>query len=164
MGYYWNTEEIKVNIDAKHVPMAFAVLKALNTRDDLKHGGSYSKGETKAKWFSWMPEHYDKEVNSLKEIFDLLGFVDSKEDGLGVVLGQYDSKRGQEMLFLQVAAPFVRKDSYIIWKGEDGSRWRYDFNGKKMTEKELDPVVCPQCGEQGTDDPADCWNCENNEE
>lgn len=163
MGYYWETEDLKVNIDAKHVPMAFAVLKALNGRDDLKHGGSYSGGKTTAKWFSWMPADYDKTVNSLKDIFDLLGFEDNTEDGLGVRLGRYDQKRGQEMLFLQVAAPYIRKDSYMICKGEDGSRWRYDFDGKKMTETELDPIKCPKCGEQGTDDPTDCWNCENND-
>jgi hypothetical protein len=44
-------------------------------------------------------------------------------------LVHYDSKVGQEDLFLEAIAPFATPGSYIEWKGEDGFRWRDEVDG-----------------------------------
>jgi hypothetical protein len=36
---------------------------------------------------------------------------------------------------LNAIAPFVEKDSYIEMLGEDGDRWRWNFDGEKCVEK-----------------------------
>ena len=48
------------------------------------------------------------------------------------MLGYYNSKTGQEDLFLDRIAPFVQEGSYAIWKGEDNSFWKWEFTDGKM--------------------------------
>jgi hypothetical protein len=117
----------------------------LNKRDDLKHGGS-SLG---AKWFSWMPEDIAAECPDAESVLKCLGFsVDVRENG-DLWLSGYDSKIGQEELFLQAIAPYVGiVDWYakrnpatdepfnpqMEWVGEDGEFWMHIFkNGKLYT-------------------------------
>lgn len=142
MGYYVETTSVDFRIPATQVPNAFAALCHLNSPvfDDQKHGGSYSAGKTLGKWYSWMPAEYHLTVKSLKDIFELLGFADCKEDGLGFTLGNYDNKTGQQELFLAVAAQYALPGK-IEWTGEDGSRWASLFELGKMTTKDRTSLV-----------------------
>lgn len=112
-------------------------LKDLNKRDDLKTGGAWGQlpdgtmGQTE-KWFAWMPADYDQTVTSAAEVFEELGFTVTTEDDGTLILEEYDSKAGAEDLFLMAAAPFVTAGSYLEWEGEDGERWRQDFDGETM--------------------------------
>jgi hypothetical protein len=138
MGYYVETVTVNFRIPAANIPFAFDVLKNINKPefDHQKRGGSYSGGKTTAKWYSWMPERYDLQVHSVKDVFELLGFEGCTEDSLGFVLGTYDNKTGQEDLFLAAVAPFAA-DGLIRWKGEDGSIWENHFEKGVMTTKML---------------------------
>jgi hypothetical protein len=57
-----------------------------------------------------------------------LGFELSIDGADGVIEATgYDSKVGQELIFLTAAAPWVEDGSHFEWTGEDGSQWRWAF-------------------------------------
>lgn len=122
MGYYISITE--AGFEIPETEEVLTVLKEANTKfHDWKRGGSWSGGEEKDKWFSWMPSKYDEMVTSVAEVFQMLGFTTENKDGK-VLLTDYDSKVGQEELFLALVAPFVEEGSFINWMGEDGNKWR----------------------------------------
>jgi len=43
-------------------------------------------------------------------------------------------KLGDDLVLFQAIAPFVKKDSYIQMQGEDGSLWRWKFDGTTCQE------------------------------
>jgi hypothetical protein len=142
MGYNVETIGIDFHIADDKLAEVTTALKELNKRDDLKTGGSHGKREDGTYgpievWFAWMPADYDKTAVDAQEIFELLGFeteqVEQDEKGPGLRLLSYDSKTGAEDLFLAAAAPFVTPGSFIEWEGEDGARWRDEFDGTTVT-------------------------------
>lgn len=153
MGYYVRIDEHNFAIMKKDFKKAYEACIALNDRDDLKSGGGgtftlpngekmkYGDPRPKGmnyhpmKWFSWMEANYPETCKTLDDVLTALGFeisYDSKGniDGL-----QYDSKIGDEELFLKAIAPFVKKGSIINWVGEDNTFWQHYFDGKKMTTR-----------------------------
>lgn len=140
MGYNVSITNSDFHIDKDKLDGCFEALKALNKRDELKTGGAWgllpdgTSGQTE-RWFAWMAPNYDEICQSAEEIFQELGF-ESVTDGNGTLsLEEYDSKSGAEDVFLAAAAPFVRPGSFIEWEGEDGDRWRQDFDGETMTTR-----------------------------
>lgn len=131
MGYYITLEDADFFIP--ETPEVLQVLKDLNTNtpDNLKRGGSYTAGQRVAAWFSWMPENYHETVTSAREVFQLLGF-ECDNVGDGFFLLHYDSKAGQEDVFLNAVAPYVRDGSYLEWRGEDGAFWRQAVKDKRL--------------------------------
>ncbi|ALY10603.1 hypothetical protein FDH86_gp068 [Arthrobacter phage Tank] len=128
MGYNVEATAVEVTIPAAKLPEALAALKALNQRDDLKTGGS-STGE---KWFAWMDPDYDKNLHTVEDIMQEVGFQDNEMTAEGFRLGWYDSKTGGEEHFLRALAPFVDEGSYVEWEGEDRAKWRNVFRGGEM--------------------------------
>jgi len=133
MGYYVNIEAVNWLLPIAHEDAALQILKDLNkpANDHLKRGGRFSGGKETAKWYSWMPEDYDKTVTSVSEVLEMLGF-DTKIDPEGTRILAYDSKTGQEDLFVNAIAEFVEPGSFIDWRGEDGAFWRWEFRDEKM--------------------------------
>lgn len=137
MGYYITLEESTFALRDEHKEAALETLKALNapSNNHLKRGGSFAGGGKTEHWFSWMPADYDKTVTSLEEVFVLLGFeVGEAPDGAMLLVG-YDTKTGQEDLFLGAIAPLVEDGTYLQFVGEDGDRYRYVFKDGKMETK-----------------------------
>lgn len=131
MGYEINITDANFTIPAKNLDAAYQEMCALNQHDDLKHGGS----STGAKWFPWMDQNYPETCKNAQDILEQLGFhTETQMDG-SLSLVSYDSKVGQEDLFLDVIAPFVANGSYIEWKGEDGDRWRHEIDGGRLIQK-----------------------------
>jgi len=130
MGYYVSGEG-SLTIKNENLLAAYAALMALqNAPDENKQGGSYSAKETR-RWYSWMPEDLNT-IPTVQDVFIELGFeveVDSKTGD--VVIGNYDSKMGQEEVFFAAAAPFIESGEYE-WKGEDGEFWKWSFHEGKM--------------------------------
>ena len=127
MGYYVNLigAEFVIPENAE----VLQALKDLNHKPGVeKHGGSYAGGQQTRSWFSWMPENYDETVTSAQEVFELLGFECTPREDAFELMG-YDSKIGQEHLFIQEVAPYVAEGSYLEWLGEDGARWKYVVEG-----------------------------------
>lgn len=153
MGYYVDIEECEFFLAKQDFEKAYKACVALNDRDDLKSGGgggfTLPNGEKMKwgdprpegmnyhpmKWFSWMEPDYPETLKTFPEILIQLGF-DISYDEAGNIYGlSYNSKIGDEALFLEAIAPFVKSGSYINWIGEDHTMWRNEFNGGKMTTK-----------------------------
>jgi len=122
MGYYVLIEDSNLTIRAENLDGAFEAMKALNSRDDLKHGGAWSGGKQTATWFSWMDADYDKTSRDAAHILEQLGFEFSIDDEGDLSITGYDNKIGSEEHFLHAIAPFVESGSMIIWRGEDEER------------------------------------------
>lgn len=130
MGYYVTLEESTFNIPADKLEEAFTRLKALNHKPGVvKNGGSYSGGRQTAKWFSWMSEKYDEEAEDAEHIFKMLGFYTECNPDDGLTLLEYDSKTGQEQLFINEVADLATPGWVMVWRGEDGEVWRHSAQG-----------------------------------
>jgi hypothetical protein len=132
MGYYVNTEDINIIVPKDLLEPAYKAVLAMNEDDQLKRGGSYGPGDSREFWFSWMPKDLST-LGNLKEVMINLGFEDTDYNEAGdLVLSYYNSKTGQEDLFLDRIAPFVQEGSYAIWKGEDDTYYKWEFTDGKM--------------------------------
>lgn len=119
MGYYITGEGYITILDED---LAYRALCDLNDRDDLKLGGGWRLGENgeriETKHFSWMSPDYPDKCDNSQEILEMLGFEFAPEDDRVY----YDSKTGQEHLFLEALAPYA--DFEIYWIGEEHEEWR----------------------------------------
>lgn len=149
MGYYIHTTDSDFYVAKSKQRPAYVALCALNDRDDLKRGGSWGGDGVNAdsprpagmdhhpaKWFSWMAADYPSKCNTLGEVLAELGFDVDYDPDDNIVGLSYSSKIGQEALFLETMAPFVRDGSYINWQGEDGEHFRYEFSNGSMRQME----------------------------
>ena len=133
MGYYVHIEESNCMLPAKNYALAYWRMCALNDHDELKRGGSRTE-----KWFSWMGKNYPETCEDAKDILVELGF-DMEETNDGLTIYGYDSKSGQEELFLAAISDLLitvngMYDSghkpFIVWRGEDDMVWK-DVYGEK---------------------------------
>jgi hypothetical protein len=137
MGYYISIEESDFIIPKEHLDEAYKRMCELNvTHDDKKTGGSWTKGQEPVKWFAWMDENYPETCKDTFEILIDLGFEIENPDGDINIVG-YDSKMGQENLFLECVSEFVVSSTnglkpYIIWRGEDSSTWKEVYGDKEV--------------------------------
>ena len=131
MGYFVKGSGAIV-INKQHHEELYEELMALNYLPDTeKRGGAYSNGKRTAAWFSWMPADL-RELPTVSAVFQRLGF-DTNTDAEGNLhLLAYDNKQGQEELFMQTAAPFVKDGSVFQWWGEDGAVWFWEFRNGNL--------------------------------
>jgi len=137
MGYYVNLRASSVVLPAENLDEITQRWHEMNDKkyDDQKRGGSWSGGQQSAKWYSWMPEDYEKTTSTPGEILELLGF--GYEDNGDLVITDYDSKTGQEDLFFKAIASLVPANQLMEWTGEDGATFAWYFDGKNMHELSL---------------------------
>jgi hypothetical protein len=59
-----------------------------------------------------------------------------EEDSKGNVVGiQFNGEKlGDDNILFEALGPFVQKGSFIQMQGEDGTMWRWTFNGTDMRE------------------------------
>lgn len=84
-----------------------------------------------------MEWNYDETCNDLIEVLEHVGF-EIEEDDTGIIEMSYDSKTGNEDVFLNALVPFVKENSKIIFLGEDGYMWGYIYKNKTMITREID--------------------------
>ena len=144
MGYYVTITNSNAVIPSCNIDMAYNAVMALNSRDELKRGGSWpGSNEPKPegmeyhphKWFSWMPANL-RELKTLPEVLDALGFGYHVEDGGDLLIESYDNKTGQEDIFFQALAMYLHPSSVIEWRGEDGLQYRWVFKNSVMRVQE----------------------------
>lgn len=126
MGYYVNGEG-ELTIKKECLNYAYEAMMALQEKPaEGKRGGGGGKA-----WYSWMPEDL-RTIPTVQDVFRELGFeVEVEGESGDVLIGNYDSKMGQEEVFFAAAAPFIEDGEYE-WKGEDGEFWKWSFHGGKM--------------------------------
>lgn len=145
MGYYININESNTYILKEHLDAAYKAMCDLNHDPKAQKGGaSYSGGKQVESYFSWMEPDYDKKLKTADDILKELGFFTDLQDDGNLYIEGYDSKIGDESQFLDAIAPFVNEDAYIVWRGEDGSFWKWTPTGTQegvMTFVEATPPV-----------------------
>jgi len=56
------------------------------------------------------------------------------DDGNIIDLTFFGEKYGDDLIMLNAIAPWVKPGSYIEMSGEDGSMWRWAFDGSQCKE------------------------------
>ncbi len=128
MGYYAHIKKSTVVIPAVHLDHVLRIFKFINRPEfnTLKSGGSWCDGKQNKFWYSWMQEDYHETCNSVSDVLKELGFyIDDSDTDLGIRITGYDSKLGQEDLFLGVIGHLITGS--IEWHGEDGDEWTVEF-------------------------------------
>lgn len=136
MGYYVTITDSKFEMSKDDLPKAYKAMCDLNDHDELKYGGSYGGSDLSsndsrpegldyhpARWFSWMSADYPNKCSNFEEVMTMLGIQPHYDAHGNVISLGYDNKTGQQDLFLEAIAPWVRDGSYIVWRGEDDSLW-----------------------------------------
>jgi hypothetical protein len=128
MGYYVNIVSSTMRIPQANLQRVYDKMCALNiTHHDQKNGGSWDAGQQTGKWFSWMDANYPETCPDARSILNALGFETQYDTAGDLLVTGYDSKMGQEDLFLSS----IENDAIgkIIWCGEDDERWTTKFFG-----------------------------------
>jgi hypothetical protein len=126
MGYYASGNG-SIKIVGENIYQAYNAMVQLNHYDHLKSGGTYGGGKEISRHFSWMPEDLST-IPTCGEMLQVLGFELSVDGADGVIEATgYDSKVGDELVFMAAIAPWVEDESYFQWTGEDGDQWRWVF-------------------------------------
>lgn len=135
MGYYVRIVHSDARIPAANLRRAYDKMCALDvTHDDKKRGGSWERGKQISKWFSWMDADYTTKCKDARDILEMLGFECSYDTNGDLLIENYDSKTGQEDLFMEA----IRTETCgtIDWVGEEGDRWTTEFLGDLVIDAE----------------------------
>ena len=148
MGYSAEIIEENFFIKVENFDKAYDAMCKLNAKDGLKQDYSYlgyderptnskSVSSDPRKHFSFMPWNYDELYKNLFEVLNALSFDVFTNDKGDINSIYFCNRLGQEDLFLEAIAPYVKPGSYIVWRGEDGAMWVFLFEDGEMTEKEV---------------------------
>ena len=135
MGYYVHIINSNARIPKANLKRAYEKMCALNiTHHNQKRGGSHENGKKVASWFSWMDANYPETCKDAQAVLEMLGFDTVYDTNGDLLITAYDSKTGQEDLFLKA----IEMDGLgkIKWKGEDGARWTTEFLGHTVLTEE----------------------------
>ena len=142
MGYYVSIEESTFQIPVENLDAAYKAMCELNftVPNSQKRGGSHpgkdkapEYGPHKCCWFSWIDWNYNETCTSADEILQQLGFYTYISENGNLHIDGYDSKTGQEDLFLKAISTLSK--GYIVWKGEEGEIWGETYGGEKVIVK-----------------------------
>jgi len=108
-----------------------------------KRGGSHpgkdkvpEYGPHNCSWFSWIDWNYHDICTSADDILQQLGFYTYISENGNLHIDGYDSKTGQEDLFLEAISTLSK--GYIVWKGEEGEVWGETYGGEEVIVKSQD--------------------------
>lgn len=134
MGYNVRVVKSTARIPAANLETAYQVMCALNTtHDNQKRGGSWSGGEQTGRWFPWVDENYPETCPDARAVLEQLGFETQYDTNGDLLLTHYDSKTGQEDLFLAAIQNLAL--GRIHWMGEDGETYTTDFLGHTVVDE-----------------------------
>lgn len=94
------------------------------------------KEQMGGKAYHWQEASWMKNARDIQAVFDEWRYQPETDDETGdiVAIEFIGEKLGDELEFFKVIAPFVEKDSYLEMSGEDGSMWRWKFDGTTCKE------------------------------
>ena len=133
MGYEVFTRELHVTIPAGNVESAFDTIMALNDQDEKKGGLTSTGGVVTSRHFAFCPSVFHG--NDLVELFAEIRWKAHFDEFGNVVLDEFTGENlGDDEVFFTALAPFIANQSVIEWLGQDGDRWRWEFQDGKMLE------------------------------
>lgn len=115
MGYSANLTEKNFIIKEENIEDAFIHAKDFLMKYDQK--------------IAYVKKEDIEATNNLEELFEVFGFeidFDKTTGHLDTIDFVWEKLGNDENLF-KLIAPYIEKDSYIQWVGEDGDIWRYVF-------------------------------------
>lgn len=136
MGYCMSQRDASFRIKGKNRAKALDAIKALASQEDRMSGGSWSGGVQRERWFSWVTTAEFRDARTLEDAMWAWRWEIEGDEG-----GDVDSimfggeKLGDDTVLLGAIAPYVEPGSYIEMQGEDGSLWRWVFDGRTCQEK-----------------------------
>lgn len=140
MGYCVTLEYSDVAIIKLFQSPALQAVKDLMSRTDLMGGGGMHKDEqgeiVRERWFSWVNTEEVLGAATLSGAIEAWWFnTEEEENGTLLVTEHLGEKWGDQQHLFAALAPFIRDNSEIVWRGEDGETWRYVFRNGKMYEQ-----------------------------
>ena len=132
MGYCMDQRAADFTIKSENKGKALEAIKGLATQTKRMGGGS-SRGE---RWFSWVTTKEFVEAGTLLEAISAWRWeANESENGDITDIYFHGEKLGDDTIFLEAIAPYVEAGSYIEMQGEDGSIWRWVFDGRGVVEQ-----------------------------
>ena len=129
MGYHIETMDKSFYIKNENKAGALQAVKELNKKEqDLGNGGIHYKGKH-TRLFKWVNSTI---VNKAKTLEDALSewrwesTVDSAGNIVDIVFT--GEKIGDDTYLFKAIAAFVKEDSFIEFRGEDGHMWSLEFD------------------------------------
>lgn len=139
MGYCMDQRGSNFKMQPEGFDAALAAIKGLMEQTDLMSGGSFGGGEKKASWFSWVDTGAVLMAETLTDAMAAWRWDLSHECGISDMpidmIWFQGEKLGDDAKLFSVIAPFVDAGSSIEMCGEDGSLWRWFFDGISCSEE-----------------------------
>lgn len=139
MGYYVQITDGSPVLPKERLDEAYARLCELNDHDEWKRGGSYGGDFEPEKWFSWMQPNYPETCADVKAILEDVGYEVEYING-DLAIQNYDNKHGCEDLFIWYISDLFNPGSELVWRGEDGEMWKWQFGDGQKTVV-LEPTI-----------------------
>lgn len=134
MGYCMHLQESDFRIEAAKAEEALRAIKSLDP--DHGSGGSYNGGRHIQSYFAWVDTHSFMGATDLGEAFGAWRWgLNEGPDGSWILSEFVGEKLGDDNKLFDAVAPYVTPGSYIEMLGEDGSRWRWVFDGQTCEER-----------------------------
>lgn len=134
MGYCIEQTDSNFIIKKENFRDVLNNLKAVFTPDKMTCI-DYIRGE-ELPHFSWVHTDTILDAETLEEALEGIRYYSIFNDNGDIINVEFiGEKYGDEEIFFAALAPFVEKDSYISFEGEDGRKWTWFFNGKEVRQK-----------------------------
>lgn len=145
MGYCMQVRAESFHIKGENMAGAIAAIKALDGKEAEMgaSGGVYRGGACESKHYSWVRNGFSERHSTLEGLLKEWGWypeINHDPNGSGAEWEAFGinferEKIGDEQILFNAIAPFVEPGSYIEMVGEDGTIWRWYFDGKECHEQ-----------------------------
>ena len=131
MGYYIDQTDSKFVIKKENFDKALLALKKVFVPENMTCK-DYINGKTYPH-FSWVNTNVVLKAETIEEALEEIRYESEHDDEGNIVNVEFiGEKFGDEKIFFTALAPYIEKDSYISFEGEDGCEWTWLFNGKEV--------------------------------
>ena len=130
MGYCMSQHDSEFSIKPDHVSGALAAIKGLAGKETKRGwGGGY---------YSWVETRKFVKAETLTQALQAWRWYATGNEETGEITDiQFEGEKlGDDDKLFNAIAPFVEPGSFIEMQGEDGTLWRWLFDGKTCTEKQ----------------------------
>jgi len=131
MGYYIEQTDSKFIIKKENFKEALNALKAVFIPENMDCM-DYVEGKN-IPHFSWVNTQTVLNSDTLEDALKEIRYQPKYDNNKNIVNVEFTGQKyGSEKVFFAALAPYVEKDSYISFDGEDGDKWTWKFDGKKV--------------------------------
>jgi hypothetical protein len=124
MGYMMHLMDSEFRITKDQIPDALAAIKSLAGKETIAGYKDHPPH------FSWVITEEFLNAKTLHDAFQAWNWsLDEEVEDDAVLFDFLGEKRGDEHIFFNAIAPYVKPGSFIQMVGEDGVIWRWYFDG-----------------------------------